>query len=117
MLGPRWAWLLRRGMRTLHLWVRQACANAQAIAEAMAAHPNVSHVLYPGLPGHPGHEIARRQMTGGFSGILSIRVRGGREAALAAMRRMSVFHSATSLGGTESLAEQDRKSTRLNSSH
>src|SRR3546814_16518863 len=53
----------------------------------------------------PGREIARRQMTGGFGGILSIRVRGGREAALAAMRRMSVFHSATSLGGTESLAE------------
>src|SRR3546814_8895066 len=62
VMGPQEAWLLLRGMRTLHLRVRQACANAQAIAEAMAAHPNASHVLYPGLPGHPGHEIAPRQI-------------------------------------------------------
>jgi len=105
VMGPQEAWLLLRGMRTLHIRVRKACENAQAIAEAMARHPKVSHVLYPGLPGHPGHEVAKRQMTGGFSGILSIRVRGGEAAALAAMRRMTVFHSATSLGGTESLAE------------
>ncbi len=105
VMGPQEAWLLLRGMRTLHLRVAKACANAQAIAEAMQRHPAVSHVLYPGLPDHPGHAVARRQMQGGFSGILSIRVAGGREAALAAMRRMTVFHSATSLGGPESLAE------------
>lgn len=105
VMGPQEAWLLLRGMRTLHLRVRKACENAQAVAEAMARHPKVSHVLYPGLPDHPGHGIAKRQMQGGFGGILSIRVAGGREAALAAMRRMTVFHSATSLGGTESLAE------------
>lgn len=105
VMGPQEAWLLLRGMRTLHIRVRKACENAQAIAEAMDRHPKVSDVLYPGLPGHPGHAVAKRQMTGGFSGILSIRVRGGQAAALAAMRRMTVFHSATSLGGTESLAE------------
>ena len=71
----------------------------------MQRHPKVSHVLYPGLLEHPGHDVAKRQMTGGFSGILSIRVAGGMEASLAAMRRMTVFNSATSLGGTESLAE------------
>ena len=105
VMGPQEAWLLLRGMRTLHLRVAKACENAQAIAEAMQRHPAVSHVLYQGLPDHPGHAVARRQMRGGFSGILSIRVAGGREAALAAMRRMTVFHSATSLGGPESLAE------------
>lgn len=105
VMGPQEAWLLLRGMRTLHIRVRKACENAQAIAEAMERNPKVGHVLYPGLPGHPGHAVAKRQMVGGFSGILSIRVAGGREAALAAMRRMTVWHSATSLGGTESLAE------------
>jgi len=105
VMGPQEAWLLLRGMRTLHLRVRRACDNAQAVAEAMARHPAVGAVLYPGLPGHPGHAVARRQMQGGFGGILSIRVAAGREAALAAMRRMRVFHSATSLGGTESLVE------------
>jgi len=105
VVGPQEAWLLLRGMRTLHLRVRKACENAQAVAEAMSRHPKVSQVLYPGLPGHPGHEVAKRQMQGGFGGILSIRVAAGRAAALAAMGRMHVWHSATSLGGTESLAE------------
>lgn len=105
VIGPQEAWLLLRGMRTLHLRVRKASENAQAIAEAMARHPKVVQVLYPGLPDHPGHAIARRQMQGGFGGMLSIRVAGGKAAALAAMGRMGVWHSATSLGGTESLAE------------
>ncbi len=108
MLGPQEAWLLLRGMRTLHVRVRAASANALAIAEAMQGHPKVSHVLYPGLPDHPGHGVAARQMTDGFSGMLSMRVRGGREPALETMRRMGVFTSATSLGGTESLAEHRR---------
>ncbi|MDF1790401.1 MAG: aminotransferase class I/II-fold pyridoxal phosphate-dependent enzyme [Thalassobaculaceae bacterium] len=108
VIGPQEAWLLLRGMRTLHLRVRRACENALAIAEALQAHPRISHVLYPGLPDHPGHAVARRQMTGGFSGMLSIRVTGGKAAALETMRRMEVFTSATSLGGTESLAEHRR---------
>lgn len=108
VIGPQEAWLLLRGMRTLHLRVRKASENALAVAEALQGHPKVTHVLYPGLPDHPGHDVAARQMSGGFTGMLSIRVAGGKEAALETMRRMEVFTSATSLGGTESLAEHRR---------
>ncbi|NQW10123.1 MAG: aminotransferase class I/II-fold pyridoxal phosphate-dependent enzyme [Alphaproteobacteria bacterium] len=108
VIGPQEAWLLLRGMRTLHLRVRQASANALALAEVAARHPKVIHVLYPGLPTHPGHATAVKQMTGGFSGMLSIRVAGGKEGALQVMRAMDVFVSATSLGGTESLVEHRR---------
>ena len=81
VLGPFEAWLLLRGMRTLHLRVAAACANAQAIAERFRGHPMLAHVLYPGLPGHPGHEVAAKQMRGGFGGMMSLRLRGGEEAA------------------------------------
>lgn len=104
-LGPFEAWLLQRGLRTLHLRVRQASANALAIAEHFAGHPAVSHVLYPGLPGHPRHEIAKRQMSGGFGGMMSIRLSGGEPAALAAAGQCRIFRPATSLGGVESLVE------------
>ena len=83
MLGAFEAWLLLRGMRTLFLRVRQASRSAQAIAEHFRAIPNVAQVLYPGLADDPGHAVAKRQMKGGFGGMLSIRVQGGREAALA----------------------------------
>jgi len=108
VIGPQEAWLLLRGMRTLHVRVQRASENALAVAEAMRTHPKVTHVLYPGLSDHPGHAVATRQMSGGFTGMLSIRVAGGKEAALETMRRMAVFTSATSLGGTESLAEHRR---------
>src|SRR5690606_24618112 len=68
-------------------------------------HPKLERVLYPGLPSHPGHDIARRQMTGGFGGMLSLRVKGGEEAALGVARRCKTFIRATSLGGVESLIE------------
>jgi cystathionine gamma-synthase len=74
------------------------------VARALAASPAVSAVHYPGLPSHPGHEIARRQMSG-FGGMLSFRAAGGREAALAAVSRARLFTRATSLGGVESLIE------------
>lgn len=99
------AWLLLRGMRTLYPRVLQSSATALAIAEHFADDPRVDAVLYPGLASHPGHDIARRQMTDGFSGMLSLRVRGGHDAAAATMARLQVFTRATSLGGTESLAE------------
>jgi cystathionine gamma-synthase len=99
------AWLLLRGMRTLHPRVRPASATALAVAERFADDPRVLTVLYPGLPSHPGHEIARRQMADGFSAMLSLRVRGGVEAAAATVRRLQLIKRATSLGGTESLAE------------
>jgi len=105
VLGPFEAWLLLRGMRTLHLRVAAACANAQAIAERFASHRKLSHVLYPGLPSHPGHATAARQMKGGFGGMLSLRVREGDEAAKRFTARLGVFKRATSLGSVESLAE------------
>jgi cystathionine gamma-synthase len=75
------------------------------IAERLQAHPKLSHVLYPGLRGHPGHEIAARQMKGGFGGMLSLRLRDGDEAARSFTARLRVFKRATSLGSVESLAE------------
>jgi cystathionine gamma-synthase len=99
------AWLLLRGMRTLYPRVRAACANAQKLAEHFAGHPRIAEVLYPGLRTHPGHAIAAKQMSGGFSGMLSIRVKGGEEAAIATAARVNLWKRATSLGGTESLIE------------
>jgi cystathionine gamma-synthase len=105
VLGPLEAWLLLRGMRTLHLRVARACVSAQAIAERFIRHPRLSHVLYPGLATHPGHAVAANQMRGGFGGMLSLRVRAGEEAAKKFMGRLRVFKRATSLGSVESLAE------------
>ncbi len=105
ILGGFEAYLLLRGMRTLFPRVEHACRSAQQIAEALAAHPRVREVLYPGLPMHPGHAVAARQMRGGFGGMLSIRVAGGSEAAIAAAARVEVWQRATSLGGVESLIE------------
>ncbi len=108
-LGSFEAWLLLRGMRTLHLRVRAACVSAQRIAEHFAQHARVAEVLYPGLPGCQGHEIAKAQMTGGYGGMLSIRVSAGRDdgeaAAVATAAHVRLWKRATSLGGTESLIE------------
>lgn len=99
------AWLLQRGLRTLYLRVARASENALAVARHFESHPAVAAVLYPGLPSHPGHAIAARQMRGGFGGMLGLRLRGGAPAALEVCRRVRVFVRATSLGGTESLIE------------
>ena len=104
-LGSFEAWLLLRGMRTLHLRVRAACASAQRIAEHFDRHPLVAEVLYPGLLTSQGHEIAKAQMHGGFGGMMSIRVRGGEAAAIAVAAHTALWKRATSLGGTESLVE------------
>ena len=96
-------WLLMRGMRTLGVRMRQHMANAQAIAEWLQGHPKVTRVLYPGLPEHPGHDLARRQMTGGFSGMVSFDVGGDVKAAQLVSERTKIFILATSLGGVESL--------------
>jgi cystathionine gamma-synthase len=105
ILGPFEAALLLRGMRTLHLRVRHQCAAALAIANHFNGHARLEAVLYPGLPRHPGHAIAARQMRGGFGGMLSVRVKGGEAAAVAAAARVRVWKRATSLGGVESLIE------------
>ena len=105
MLGSFEAWLLIRGLRTLYLRVGRASENALAIARHFEGHDKLDAVLYPGLASHPGHAIAARQMTGGFGGMLSVLVTGGREAAIAAASRADIFLRATSLGGVESLVE------------
>lgn len=99
------AWLLQRGMRTLFVRVAKASASALQIAERFEGHPLIERVLYPGLRAHPGHDIAARQMSGGFGGMLSLRVKGGARVALAVAKACRVFIRATSLGGVESLIE------------
>jgi cystathionine gamma-synthase len=105
ILGSFEAWLLQRGMRTMFLRVQRASESALRIAEHFHGHSKVADVLYPGLPGHPGHAIATRQMQGGYGGMLSLRIRGGRDAALEVAGRCNTFIRATSLGGVESLVE------------
>jgi cystathionine gamma-synthase len=92
-------------MRTLYLRARASSRGAQVVAEALAAHPAVSRVFYPGLPDHPTHQIAARQMKDGFGALLSFRVRGGEAAARAVASNTRVIKQATSLGGVESLIE------------
>jgi cystathionine gamma-synthase len=108
VLGPFEAWLLQRGMRTLFLRVHRASETALAIAAHLDGHPALSAVLYPGLPSHPGHQVAARQMTGGFGGMLSIRLAGGPRQAMSVLQAVRVFKRATSLGGVESLIEHRR---------
>ena len=105
VLGPFEAWLLARGMRTLFPRVRTAAASAAAIASHFHGHAKVSLVLYPGLPSHPGHAVAARQMQGGFGAMLSLRIKGSEAAAKAVAARLQVFQRATSLGSVESLVE------------
>ncbi len=105
IVGPFEAWLLLRGMRTLFPRVRTAVANAQMLAENLAANRHIGEVLYPGLPDFPGHAIAARQMQGGFGAMLSIRIKGGAAAAIATAANVRVWKRATSLGGVESLLE------------
>jgi cystathionine gamma-synthase len=102
--SPFNSWLILRGLRSLSCRVERQSGNALAVARFLEAHPRVEAVHYPGLASHPGHAIAARQMSA-FGGMLSFRVRGGRDAALRAASRLKVFVNATSLGGTESLIE------------
>ncbi len=105
ILHPFEAFLLIRGLRTLDLRVRASALNALRLAHRLAAHGSVLAALYPGLPSHPDHNTALKQMQGGFGGMLSIRVKGGAEAAVATAARTRVWKRATSLGGVESLIE------------
>jgi cystathionine gamma-synthase len=102
--SPFNCWLVLRGLRTLACRVAAQSAGALAVARALHGMPEIAAVHYPGLPSHPGHAIAARQMSG-FGAMLSLRVAAGREAALHAVSRVQVFLRATSLGGVESLIE------------
>ncbi|MHA6693182.1 cystathionine gamma-synthase [Homoserinimonas sp. A520] len=100
--GPMDAWLTTRGIKTLAVRVERHSANAQKIAEALVGHPAVERVYYPGLPEHPGHELAARQMRG-FGGMISVGLKGGADAARTFTESTELFHLAESLGGVESL--------------
>ena len=102
--SPFDAFLTLRGLRTLEVRMERHCANASALAEFLVEHPGVERVLYPGLPDHPGHEIARRQMDG-FGGMLSFEIPGGIPRATALVKDVRIFQLAESLGGVESLIE------------
>ncbi len=100
--GPFDSWLVLRGIKTLAVRMDRHSANAQALASWLAGHPKVERVYYPGLPDHPGHRIAAKQMSD-FGGMISIRLRGGRDSALRLLSRTRLFSLAESLGGVESL--------------
>ena len=102
--SPFNAWLTLRGMRSLPARMAMQCRNARAVAEFLAAHPRVETVNWPGLPAHPNHEVAAKQMRD-FGAMMSVQIRGGRDAALAFAAKVKLFTNATSLGGCESLIE------------
>jgi cystathionine gamma-synthase len=104
LLPPFSAWLTLRGLRTLSVRVERHAQNAQRVAEYLATRKEIERVNYPGLPSHPNHTVAARQMRA-FGGMLSMQLRGGRAAALAVAGRVRLFANATSLGGVESLIE------------
>lgn len=104
VLSPFNAWQILRGLRTLSCRMERHAANAIVIARFLESHSGVDRVHYPGLPSHPGHEIAKKQMRG-FGGMLSFQVKGGREASLGVASRLQLFLNATSLGGVESMIE------------
>ena len=108
--GPFDAWLTLRGLKTLGVRMDRHCDNAERIAAALDAHSAVSQVLYPGLPSHPGHEIARKQMRR-FGGMISFRLAGGEQAALDLCADTRIFTLAESLGGVESLIEHPARMT------
>ncbi len=110
MLGSMEAWLLMRGLRTLFVRVPRQSENALNCARHLATHPSVERVCYPGLETFPGHDIAVRQMQGGFGAMLSFQVKGNRDAAIDRVLRCRVIKRATSLGGVESLIEHRKTS-------
>jgi len=108
--GPFDSWLVLRGIKTLAVRMDRHNENGAAVAELLQAHPAVTSVLYPGLPHHPGHHVAARQMRG-FGGMVSFRVAGGEQQALDVVNRTNVFILAESLGGVESLIEHPGRMT------
>lgn len=112
-LDPMAAWLLHRGMKTLHLRVRRACDNAQSLAQWLLWQPQVARVDYPGLKEHPGHEIAASQMEGGFGAMLGFELRGGLEAGRRFCEALEIITRAVSLGGVESLIQHPASMSHL----
>src|SRR5690348_2896872 len=113
--GPFDAWLTLRGLKTLAVRMERHCDNAERVVEFLCGRPELSEVLYPGLPGHPGHDVAARQMRR-FGGMVSFRVRGGEAAAVAVCNRARLFVLGESLGGVESLIEHPARMTHASAS-
>jgi len=112
-LDPFAAWLLHRGLKTLPLRMRRACDNAQALAQWLLWQPMVSRVDFPGLPDHPGHEVAARQMQGGFGAMLGFEIRGGIEVGRRFCEALSIITRGVSLGGVESLIQHPASMSHL----
>ncbi|MFF3665126.1 cystathionine gamma-synthase [Microtetraspora malaysiensis] len=108
--GPFDAWLTLRGLKTLAVRMERHCDNAERVVELLASHPKVTQVLYPGLPEHPGHEVAAKQMRR-FGGMVSFRVAGGEQAAVEVCNQAKLFTLGESLGGVESLIEHPGRMT------
>ena len=113
--GPFDCYLVLRGLKTLAVRMDRHCSNARAVVDLLAGHPAVSQVLYPGLPGHPGHEAAGRQMRD-FGGMVSFRLAGGEQAALTVAASARLFTLAESLGAVESLIEHPARMTHASAS-
>jgi cystathionine gamma-synthase len=103
--SPFECWLTLRGLQSFPYRMRGICASAQRVAEFLSSHPKLEAVHYPGLPNHPGHDVAAAQMAGGFGGLMSMQVRGGQAEAFKVLAAVKIFTHATSLGGTHSLIE------------
>src|SRR4029079_4176221 len=102
--GPQDCFLVLRGLKTLHVRMKQHAENAMAIAQWLSKHPKIEKVLYPGLESHPNHALARKQMSG-FGGMISFYLKGGLSESRSALEKMKIFTLAESLGGVESLIE------------
>jgi cystathionine gamma-synthase len=113
--GPFDAWLTLRGIKTLAVRMDRHCANAALVAEMLTGHPAVSEVFYPGLPGHPGHGVAKAQMRD-FGGMVSFRVAAGEDKAVEVCGRTRLFTLGESLGGVESLIEHPARMTHASTS-
>ena len=107
--SPFECWLVTRGIKTLHLRVKQQTKNAKKLAKFLEQHPKIEKVFYPGLKSHPHYKVAKKQMKGGYGAMLSVQIKGSAEEAMAITGRLKLFTTATSLGGVESLVEH-RKS-------
>lgn len=106
VLGPFESFLLARGLKTLEVRVREQSKSAMTLARWLSSHPSVTHVLYPGLESHPGHELAAHQMDGAFGGMMSFEINGDFEATKRVCQSTKLFGLAVSLGAVESLIEQ-----------
>ena len=112
-MGPHEAWLCTRGLKTLHLRMEKHASNAMKVAQFLEAHPKIEWVRYPGLPSHPQHEIAKKQMSG-FGGMISFGIKGGIEAGRKLMNRVELCVLAVSLGYVDTLIQHPASMTHAN---